>query len=135
MSEAKRSMEDNSSRNHDLSQRFLQFAVDGIKLFGQMDKSYAEIHIAKQLTRSITSCGANYEEASGAESKADFVHKLQLVLKELKETQYWLKLLSKAELVEKIEIESFSCECIELSKIIGKSIVTAKENIKSKKRL
>jgi four helix bundle protein len=122
-------MEDNTSRKHDLSQRFLQFAVDGIKLFGQMNKSYAEIHIAKQLTRSITSCGANYEEASGAESKADFVHKLQIVLKELKETQYWLKLLCKAELGEKIKIESFSCECDELSRIIGKSIITSKKQI------
>ena len=120
-------MEDNTSRKHDLSQRFLQFAVDGIKLFGQMNKSYAELHIAKQLTRSITSCGANYEEASGAESKADFVHKLQIVLKELKETQYWLKLLCKAELGEKIKIESFSCECAELSRIIGKSIITSKK--------
>jgi four helix bundle protein len=122
-------MEDNTSRKHDLSQRFLQFAVDGIKLFGQMNKSYAEIHIAKQLTRSITLCGANYEEASGAESKADFVHKLQIVLKELKETQYWLKLLCKAELGEKIKIESFSCECDELSRIIGKSIITSKKQI------
>jgi len=120
-------MEDNSTRKHDLSQRFLKFAVDGIKLFGQMNKSYAEIHIAKQLIRSVTSCGANYEEASGAESKADFVHKLQIVLKELKETQYWLKLLCKAELGEKIKIESFSCECDELSRIIGKSIITAKK--------
>jgi four helix bundle protein len=128
-------MEDNNSRKHDLSQRFLQFAVDGIKLFGQMNKSYAEIHIAKQLTRSITSCGANYEEASGAESKADFVHKLQIVLKELKETQYWLKLLCEAELGEKIKIESFSCECNELSRIIGKSIITSKKNVKCKRRL
>jgi four helix bundle protein len=122
-------MENNTSGKRDLSQRFLQFAVDGIKLFGQMNKSYAEIHIAKQLTRSITSCGANYEEASGAESKADFVHKLQIVLKELKETQYWLKLLCKAELGEKIKIESFSCECDELSRIIGKSIITSKKQI------
>jgi four helix bundle protein len=122
-------MENNTSGKRDLSQRFVQFAVDGIKLFGQMNRSYAENHIAKQLLRSITSCGANYEEASGAESKADFVHKLQIVLKELKETQYWLKLLCKAELGEKIKIESFSCECDELSKIIGKSIITSKKQM------
>ncbi|MGA2331768.1 MAG: four helix bundle protein [Syntrophales bacterium] len=128
-------MEDNSSRQRNLSQRFLQFAVDGIKLFGQMNKSYAEIHIAKQLTRSVTSCGADYEEASGAESKADFIHKLQIVLKELKGTQYWLKLLCKADLGEKTKIESFSCECNEPSRIIGKSIITSKRNVKSKRRL
>jgi four helix bundle protein len=120
-------MEENSSRKHDLSERFLQFAVDGINLFGQMNKSYTEIHIAKRLTRSVTSCGANYEEACGAESKADFVHKLQIVLKELKETQYWLKLLCKAELSNNREIKSFSCECNELSRIIGKSIITSKK--------
>ncbi|MCX6558392.1 MAG: four helix bundle protein [Candidatus Aminicenantes bacterium] len=81
MKNAKSSMEDNCSIKRDLSERFLQFSVDGIKLFGQMKISYAEAHIAKQLTRSVTSCGANYEEACGAESRADFVHKLQIVLK------------------------------------------------------
>lgn len=86
MQKAEARMEDDNSRKHGLFQRFLQFAVDGIKLFGQMNKSYAEVHIAKQLTRSVTSCGANYEEARSAESKADFVHKLQIVLKEVKET-------------------------------------------------
>ena len=127
-------MKESNSIKYDLSERFLQFAVDGIKLFGQINKSYAEIHIARQLTRSVTSCGADYEEACSAESKADFVHKLQIVLKELRETQYWLKLLCRAQLGEKIKLESFLCECNELSKIIGKSVITSKNREKGNEK-
>ena len=128
---AKVKMEEDSLRKNNLSERFLKFAVDGIKLSEQLKESYAEIHIAKQLIRSATSCGANYEEACGAESKADFVHKLQIVLKELKETQYWIKLLCTAELNKKVDVVNYSCECDELSRIIGKSIITAKNKFKS----
>jgi len=79
------------------------------------------------LFRSATSAGANYEEACGAESRADFVHKLQIVLKELKETRYWLLLIKKSELVKTSNLDQLTQEAGELAKIIAKSVVTVKK--------
>jgi four helix bundle protein len=73
---------------NDLSERLLDFAASCIKLTVRLNRTAAGKHIAIQLMRSATSSGANYEEACGAESRADFIHKLQLVLKELKESLY-----------------------------------------------
>jgi four helix bundle protein len=87
-----------TDRNYDLSERLLNFSVEAIKLTGSLIKTYAERHVGQQLLRSATSAGANYEEACGAESRADFVHKLQVANKELKESKYWLKLLNEAKL-------------------------------------
>jgi len=71
----------------------LDFAVEIIKLAVRLNKTSVGRHIGGQLTRSGTSPGANYEEACGAESRADFIHKLQIVLKELRESSYWLRLI------------------------------------------
>jgi len=68
----------------ELSERLLDFAVAVIKLTTKIEKIAVGRHIAGQLIRSATSAGANYEEACGAESKKDFLHKLQIVLKELR---------------------------------------------------
>ena len=77
--------------------------------------------------RSSTSAGANYEEAYGAESRADFIHKLQIVLKELRETLYWLRLIKKSNLVSITTLEVLIQEGKELTNIIAKSIITAKK--------
>jgi len=74
----------------------LDFACEIIKLVIQLNGSAVGRHIAGQLLRSSTSAGANYEEACGAESRPDFIHKLQIVLKELRETLYWLRLIKKS---------------------------------------
>jgi four helix bundle protein len=79
-----------------------------------------------QLGRSATSAGANYEEACGAESRADFIHKMQLVLKESRESIYWLRLIKKADLISSSNLEKQIQEANELANIIAKSIVTAK---------
>jgi len=76
--------------------------------------------------RSATSSGANYEEACGAESKADFIHKMQLVLKELRESSYWVKLLKKVRLISDEDLQPLLSEAKELVKIVAKSIITAK---------
>jgi len=78
--------------------------------------------------RSATSAGANYEETRGAESRADFLHKSQLVLKELRETRYWLRLMHEVEMVKSDSeiIPNLIKENNELMNIIAKSIVTAK---------
>ncbi len=74
-----------------LTERLLDFTVRMIKLVNSLPKTVVGRHIGGQILRSGTSPGSNYEEARGAESRADFIHKLGIVLKELKETRFWLK--------------------------------------------
>ena len=71
----------------------LDYGVAIIKICARLSKMAIGKHIGNQLLRSGTSVGANYEEARGAQSKADFIHKLQIVLKETRESFYWLKLI------------------------------------------
>jgi four helix bundle protein len=94
----------------------------------ELEKTYAGKHIAGQLMRSATSSGANYEEARGTESRADFVHKMQVVLKELRESLYWLRLTEKSSLISGDKSKKLLKEASELCNIIGRSIVTAKKN-------
>ena len=77
-----------SSFSDDLSDRFMDFVVGIIKLEKQLCKTYSGRHIYGQLFRSGTSSGANYEEARAGESRADFIHKMQIVLKELRESHF-----------------------------------------------
>ncbi len=113
----------------DLSGRLLDFAAEIIKLVVRLNKSSVGRHIGGQLTRSGTSTGANYEEACGAESRADFIHKLQIVLKELRESSYWLRLIRKTRLIPVTDpnLSALLQEAEELTKIIAKSIVTARK--------
>lgn len=76
------------SDKKNLSERLLDFAASIIKLAIRLNKTSAGRHIGKQLMQSSASAGANYEEACGAESRADFIHKMQVTLKELQETFY-----------------------------------------------
>lgn len=111
-----------------LSERFLIFAVEVIKLGKQLNKTFEGRHVYNQLFRSATSSGANYEESQSAESTADFIHKLQVVLKELKESLFWLKLIDKGEFLGQSEsnLSFLLRENQELIKIIAKSIVTTR---------
>jgi len=110
----------------DLSERLLNFATSSIKLTVKLNRSAVGRYIANQLMRASGSAGANYEEACGAESKADFIHKMQLVLKESRESLYWLKLAERAELVSSNDIQPLLNRADELTKIIAKSVITAK---------
>jgi four helix bundle protein len=85
-------------------------------------------HAAGQLARSGTSPAPNYEEACAAESRADFVHKLGIVLKELREVRFWLRFSVRAELLGADHLTDLIDECAQLCDIIGKSVVTAKKN-------
>jgi len=110
----------------DLSERFEEFAAEVIKGIAKIQRNFAGRHIAGQLIRSATSAGANYEEACGAESRQDFIHKLQIVLKELRESLFWMRVSLKAELVAMEIFRSLLKEGDELTNIIAKSVVTAK---------
>ena len=121
-------------KGDDISNRLLEFAVRIIKLVDALPNTLVGRHIGGQVLGSGTSPGANYEEARGAESKADFVHKLGIVLKELSEARYWLKLLIKSKLIPSKRIESVFSEADELCKIIGKSVITVKKKQRTSRR-
>jgi len=112
--------------SQELATRFLNFASLIINLDDQLEKSFAGKHIYRQLMRSSSSCGANYEETIAAESHADFSHKLQIVLKEIRESNYWLKLLQKSDLVNDDTVNPLIQESIELINIVSKSVKTIK---------
>ena len=86
------------------------------------------VHIAGQLVRCGTSPAPNYAEARAAESPADFVHKLAVVLKELRESSIWLRIIIRAELLPQHRLAELLDEDEQLSKITAKSILTAKAN-------
>lgn len=109
-----------------LSERLLDFTVQIIKLVNTLPKTIVGKHVGGQILRSGTSPGSNYEEARGAESRADFIHKLGVVLKELKETRFWLKVIYRTKILPHQDVESYIKECDELCAVIAKSIITAK---------
>jgi four helix bundle protein len=115
----------------DLSDRFMIFVVSIIKLEKQLLKTYSGRHIYGQLFRSGTSSGANYEEARAGESRADFIHKMQIVLKELRESHFWIKLIIASKLITSEDeiLKSLYNESKELTNIIAKSVITAKSKI------
>jgi four helix bundle protein len=115
-------------KGSDLAERLIGFAVDTIKFVKTFKYSMVSRHVAGQLLRSATSPGANYEEARGAESKADFIHKLGVVLKELKESLYWLRLSCHSDIGNIDTCSELIDECEELCAIIAKSILTARKN-------
>ena len=110
-----------------LSERLLDYGVGIVKLTMRLGKTSTGKHIANQLLRAGTSVGSNYEEACGAESMADFVHKLQIVLKEIRESLYWLRLIQKSEILKEQCLGKVINETNQISNIIAKSIITAKK--------
>lgn len=114
----------------ELSERLLDFAARVAKVIDALPKTRMAQHVAGQLARSGTSPGPNYEEACAAESRVDFVHKLGIVLKELRESRFWLRFLVKTKILDAQSLAPLSDECGQLCNIIAKSIVTAKRNRK-----
>jgi len=111
-----------------LADRMLQFAADIIRLVVKLPDNPAGKLVTVQILKSGTSSGANYEEARGAESRADFIHKLGIVLKELNETRFWLRLIKISKMLSAKDIDAPLSECEQLCNIIGKSVFTARKN-------
>ena len=107
-------------------ERLLDFGARAIRLAAKLPRSDIGRHIALQLTRAATSAGANYSEACGAESTSDFVHKLQVSLKELRETDYWLRLIARVKMVKPLLLGKLTEECNELQAILVAAITTTK---------
>ena len=112
----------------DLSERLLAFSAGVVRLVVTLPPTMPVKRIGDQLLRSATSAGANYEECRGAFSRADFCHKLQISLKEMRETLYWLRLIEQACLSESpSELASLVDEATQLRAILGKSALTARD--------
>ncbi len=105
--------------------RLVSFAVKIIELVGRLPKTTAGRHVSGQILRSGTSPAPNYGEARGAESRADFVHKLRIAVKELNETGIWLLIILEAQMAPVALVEALIKEDRELARILGASIRTA----------
>ena len=114
----------------ELENRLILFAVNIIDLVKSNDESYAGKHLSGQIIRSSTSVPLNYGEAQSAESRKDFIHKMQLSLKELRETYVNLRIIEKANLNIKMDrISTLISENNELISIFVKSVETSKKRI------
>jgi len=115
----------------ELGERLLDCGVRVIKVVEAMPGALVGRRIGDQLLRCGTSFGANYEGSRAAESTADFIHKLQVSLKELRESHYWLRLLSKAKASPSNQLEELLNESHQLRAILSKAVATAKGRAKS----
>ena len=113
-------------KKFDLEDRLIDFAVRIIRTAGALPKTKAGYHIAGQVIRSGTSPASNYGEAQSAESRADFVHKMKISLKELRETKIWLLIMVKANFIKPAtELDALIDENNQLISIFVTSIKTA----------
>ena len=100
-----------------------------IRLYKYLKDEKKELIMSKQLLRSGTSIGANIVESQSAQSSADFIHKLEIALKEAKETHYWLEKLFAGEYINDVGYQSMSNDNIEIIKLLTSIIVTKKKNM------
>jgi len=115
-------------RKYDLQERLIDYAVRIIKLSEALPDTKAGKHVSSQVLRSGTSPAPNYGEAQSAESPADFIHKLKVALKELRETEIWLKIIAKVKLIKPVsQLIPLLKETDELVAILFTSIETAKK--------
>ena len=114
----------------ELEERLIQFAAMVIELTNSLRRNRAGLTLNDQMSRSSISAALNYGEAAGAESLKDFIHKLQVVLKELRETYMALRITEKAKLSSKPEfLKNCLIECNELIGIFTKSVTTNKKKL------
>ncbi len=114
-------------RGDDIAERLLDFATETLLVVVGLPKSLEARHVARQLIRSGTAGGAHYEEARGAESRADFAHKALLAAKEVGESVYWLKLIGRARLSRRPTISHAIGEGRELVAILKASARTVRK--------
>ena len=124
-------MQEKAKRTYDLEERLLQFSAGIIKVVEDLPNTRTGNHVANQLLRSGTSPYANHAEAQAAESTNDFIHKLRICLKELREAKRWIMLIQRAALLTQAEqVNNILLESEELIKIFVKSIRTAESRRK-----
>ena len=120
------------ARNPELEDRITRFAARCIKVCEALPaKRIGSANFADQLFRSSTSVAANYAEATQAESRKDFVHKLKITLKELTESRTWLKIIVEAGYVAKTSLVPLITESDELMRVLSSSVITARRGLSS----
>lgn len=120
-------------KKFDLEERLIEFTCNMIDVVEALPNSRAGNYIAGQLIRSCHSPAFNYAEVQAAESANDFIHKMSVVLKEIKECRTALRIIYRREmLIEKTVLTKMINEAEELSAIVGKSISTARNNLKNR---
>ena len=116
------------SQTSDIVGRTFRFALAIVKLSGGLDgTSTTQRVLSNQVLRSGTSVGANIEEAQAAESRADFIHKYNIALKEARETKYWLRLINASKFVKKTDLDSLIKESDEICRIIAQIVINARK--------
>ncbi len=117
-----------------LAERLLNFAVRVGKVVDALPDTRLGRHVAGQLVRCGTSPLPNYEEACAAESRRDFVHKMRICLKELRETRVWLRFIVRADLLKEKRLAGLVDECDQLCRIFGQSVLTARRAMAGRPR-
>jgi four helix bundle protein len=118
-----------TSKANDLEKRLISFASVIVSVSSKLPRTPQGRHICDQILRSGTAAAANYGEARGAESRADFIHKLKIVSKELNETTLWLEITAQSSLLSPEAIAAIVAENRELCRIIAASIKTARASV------
>ena len=117
-------------RENLLINKSIAFAARIVKMQQHLIKDKKETVISKQIIRGGTSIGANINEANYGQSKADFISKMHIALKETAETEYWIKLLNMSEYIDDKMSRSLLDDCLEIKRMLIASLNTAKENNK-----
>lgn len=112
----------------DLRERFIDFSVQVISISEELPKTFVGQHLANQIVRSGSSPAFQYAEACDAESRKDFIHKLKIGVKELRETLVCLEIIRRKSFINEENLKSTCDECNELISIMVSSIKTAKRN-------
>jgi four helix bundle protein len=120
-------MNNKTSQANQLEKRFAKFAAAILSLSSKLPSTVQGRHVCSQVLRSGTATAANYGEARAAESRADFIHKLKIVSKELNETTIWLELIAESSWFSPENLVAIIAENRELCRIIAASIRTARE--------
>lgn len=122
-----------NKKSYDLDERLIQFSLEIISLVEKLPRTYIGQYLGNQLLRSGTSPAFQYSEAKSAESRKDFIHKLKIGLKELRETSTCLKIIKRKPLISDSSIDKVLKECEELISIFVKSTQTALKNMSASK--
>ena len=120
-----------SVKRNVIQEKSFEFAVRVVNLYKHLCNEKKEHVLSKQLLRSGTSVGANVEEALGAQSEKDFIAKLNIAYKEIRETIYWIRLLAKTDFLTQMEAENIFRDADELSKIARSILLTMKDKLNS----
>ena len=117
----------------DIQERTFEFGIRIVKLVDRLPRTLSATEIGRQVLRSGASIGANMEEAKGAESKPDFIHKTSTAYKEARETYYWLGVIDAAILINDKEVLALRQECDEIIRILHAILRTSRANLRQAK--